>query len=187
MLSIRTAEGRGDHVVVVGAGLAGLSAALHLAGRGREVTVVEREPWPGGRAGRRDIGGYRIDTGPTVLTMPDLIDEAFAAVGDSLSRRLDLLPVDPAYRALFADGAGIDVHTDAERMAASVREFAGPEAEAGYRGLRDWLDRLYRIEFAGFIAANFDSPLSMLTPQLARLAAIGGFRRWETMVKRYIS
>src|ERR1700761_4623813 len=70
----RTVRGKTDHVVVVGAGFAGLSAALHLAGRGREVTVVEREDWPGGRAGRRDIDGYRIDTGPTVLTMPDIID-----------------------------------------------------------------------------------------------------------------
>lgn len=184
---MRTVSGRTDRVVVVGAGFAGLAAALHLAGRGREVTVVEREPWPGGRAGRRDIGGYLIDTGPTVLTMPDLIDEAFAAVGESLSQRLDLLPVDPAYRAKFADGDGLDVHTDAERMAESVREFAGPQEAAGYRALRDWLDRLYRIEFDGFISANFDSPLSMLTPQLARLAGIGGFRRWETMVKRHIS
>ena len=65
----------------IGAGLAGLSAALHLAGRGRAVTVVERQPWPGGRAGRLDVDGYRIDTGPTVLTMPDIIDETFAAVG----------------------------------------------------------------------------------------------------------
>ncbi len=183
----RTVRGRTDHVVVVGAGFAGLAAALHLAGRGREVTVVEQHPWPGGRAGRRDIDGYLIDTGPTVLTMPDIIDETFAAVGDNRSRRVDLLPVDPAYRATFADGGGIDVHTDAEAMAAAVREFAGPAQEAGYRRLRDWLDRLYRTEFDGFISANFDSPLSLLNTRLARLAAIGGFRRWETMIKRHIS
>ncbi|BBN49385.1 hypothetical protein JPH1_38600 [Mycobacterium avium subsp. hominissuis] len=74
---MRTIEGSADHVVVIGAGLAGLSAALHLAGRGRAVTVVEREAWPGGRAGRRDIDGYQIDTGPTVLTMPDIIEDTF--------------------------------------------------------------------------------------------------------------
>lgn len=184
---MRTIEGRGDHVVVVGAGLAGLAAALHLAGRGRAVTVVEREPWPGGRAGRLDIDGYRIDTGPTVLTMPDIIDETFAAVGEQLRDRIQLLTVDPAYRAVFADGSALDVHSDADRMADAVAEFAGFAQAAGYRRLREWLTRLYRTEFDGFIAANFDSPLSLLTPQLARLTAIGGFRKWDRMVKRHIS
>jgi len=186
-MSMRTVRGRTDHVVVVGAGFAGLAAALHLAGRGREITVVERQPWPGGRAGRRDVDGYHIDTGPTVLTMPDIIDEAFAAVGETASERLELLPVDPAYRAMFADGSTIDVHSDADRMAAAVREFAGPRQADGYRRLRDWLNRLYRTEFDGFIAANFDSPFNLLNGQLARLAALGGFRRWDTMVKRHIS
>lgn len=184
---MHTVRGRTDRVVVVGAGFAGLSAALHLAGRGREVTVLEREAWPGGRAGRRDVDGYSIDTGPTVLTMPDIIDDVFAAVGETSARHLELLPVEPCYRAKFADGSQIDVHSDADRMAAAVEEFGGAREAAGYRALRDWLDGLYRTEFAGFIDANFDSPLSMLTPQLAKLAAIGGFRRWETMVRRHIS
>ncbi len=183
---MRTIEGRGDHVVVIGAGLAGLSAALHLAGRGRAVTVLEREPWPGGRAGRLDIDGYRIDTGPTVLTMPDIIDETFAAVGERLGDRMELLTVDPAYRAVFADGSSLDVHSDEDRMADAVAELAGFGQAAGYRRLRKWLTRLYRTEFDGFIAANFDSPLSLLTPQLAQLTAIGGFRKWDRMVRRYI-
>lgn len=184
---MRTIDGRTDHVVVVGAGLAGLSAALHLAGRGRAVTVVEREPWPGGRAGRLDIDGYRIDTGPTVLTMPDIIDETFAALGETRSNRLELSPVDPAYRAVFADGSALNVHSDADRMADAIADFAGSGQAAGYRRLRTWLTRLYRTEFDGFIGANFDSPLSLLTPRLAQLTAIGGFRRWDRMVKRHIS
>ncbi|MCB1262774.1 MAG: FAD-dependent oxidoreductase, partial [Acidimicrobiales bacterium] len=119
---MRTVPGPTDHVVVVGAGLSGLSAALQLAGRGRQVTVVERYGFPGGRMGQADVRGYRIDTGPTVLTMPDIIEEAFAAVGASMADRLDLAPVDPAYRASFADGSSLDVHTDAEAMTAAVEE-----------------------------------------------------------------
>ena len=176
-----------DQVVVVGAGLAGLSAALHLAGRGRDVTVVERESWPGGRAGRLDVGGYRLDTGPTVLTMPDIIDDTFAAVGETTSGRIDLRTVDPAYCAQFADGSSLHVHSDVDQMANAIEEFADADQAAGYRKLRDWLTRLYRTEFDGFIARNFDSPLSMVNPQLARLAAIGGFRKWDTMVKRHIT
>jgi phytoene desaturase len=184
---MRTVPGPSDRVVVVGAGFAGLAAALHLAGRGREVTVVERENWPGGRAGRLDVDGYRLDTGPTVLTMPDIIDETFAAVGETSSARMDLLDVDPAYRAQFADGSSIDVHSDADRMTTAIEEFAGAKQAAGYRELRDWLTRLYQTEFDGFIARNFDSPLSLLNPQLAKLAAIGGFRKWDAMVKRHIT
>jgi phytoene desaturase len=184
---MRRVPGPNSRVVVVGAGLAGLSAALHLAGRDREVTVVERENWPGGRAGRIDVDGYQLDTGPTVLTMPDIIDEAFAAVGESRSARLDLMTVEPAYRAYFADDSRLDVHSDADLMADTIRDFAGAKQAAGYRKLRDWLTRLYRTEFDGFIAENFDSPLSLLNPQLARLTALGGFRKWDTMVNRHIS
>lgn len=184
---MRTVGGRTDRVVVVGAGLSGLSAALQLAGRGRAVTVVERETFPGGRMGRLDIDGYRLDTGPTVLTMPDIIDDAFAAVGDSMTDRLELHRVDPAYRASFADGSGLHVHTDPAAMAAEIEGFAGRDAADGYLRLRDWLTRLYQAEFDGFIAANFDSPLSLVTPQLARLAALGGFRRWDRVVRRFVT
>ncbi|MGZ8803634.1 MAG: phytoene desaturase family protein [Mycobacterium sp.] len=184
---MRTVTGCTDRIVIVGAGLAGLSAALHLAGRGRHVTVVERGTHPGGRVGRADISGYRLDTGPTVLTMPDIIDDTFAAVGESTAARLDLMPVLPAYRASFSDGSSLDVHSDPAAMTAEIERFAGPKEAQGYARLRQWLTRLYQLEFDGFIAANFDSPLSLLTPQLAQLAAIGGFRRWEPMVRRFIS
>ncbi|KUI18760.1 phytoene dehydrogenase [Mycobacterium sp. GA-1285] len=184
---MRIVGGRTDHVVVVGAGLSGLSAALQLAGRGRTVTVLERGRHPGGRVGRLDVDGYRLDTGPTVLTMPDIIDDAFAAVGETTADRLELINVDPAYRASFADGSSLHVHADADAMAAEIEGFAGRDQADGYLRLRNWLTKLYRVEFDGFIAANFDSPLSLLTPQLARLTAIGGFRRWDRMVRRFIS
>ena len=138
-------------------------------------------------AGRLDVGGYRFDTGPTVLTMPDLVAEALAAVGENLTDRLDLVGLDPAYRAAFADGSTLDVHTDADAMTAAVREFAGPAEAAGYQRLRAWLTELYQQEFGQFIAANFDSPLSLVTPALARLVALGAFRRLEPAIGRFIS
>ncbi|WKV76482.1 phytoene desaturase family protein [Streptomyces sp. PCS3-D2] len=179
-------SGRTDHVVVVGAGLAGLSAALHLLGAGRRVTVVEREELPGGRAGRLLRGGYRIDTGPTVLTMPGLAEEAFAAVGERLDRWVELIPLHPAYRASFADGSTLDVHTEGEAMAAAVERFAGAGEAAGYLRLRAWLERLYRVQMRRFIDANFDSPLDLLTGDLARLAALGGFGRLDRRIARFL-
>jgi len=184
---VRTVQGPTDHVVVVGAGLAGLCAALHLLGAGRRVTIVERETHPGGRAGRMDLpGGYRVDTGPTVLTMPGLLDEALHAVGDSLQNRLDLVRLDPAYRTVFADGSTIDVHDDPDAMEAEVRKVCGPEAALGYRDLRTWLTELYRTEIDTFIGANLDSPFSLVGPDLLRLATLGGFGRLGPRIARHL-
>ena len=184
---MRTVSGRTDRVVVVGAGLAGLSAALHLAGRGRRVELLERERVPGGRAGRVDMLGYRVDTGPTVLTMPDILERTFAAAGARMSDHVELLPVDPAYRAVFADGSSLAVHSDAAAMTEEIRAFSGAADAAGYQRLRAWLTELYRVEFDRFIAANLDSPLSLLAPELARLVAMGAFGRLDRAIGRFLS
>ncbi|MFD3540220.1 phytoene desaturase [Streptomyces sp. NPDC058662] len=184
---MRTITGRTDHVVVVGAGLAGLSAALHLLGANRRVTLVERDPVPGGRAGLIERGGYRFDTGPTVLTMPHLLEEAFAAVGEKMSDRLTLHPLHPAYHARFADGSSLDIHTGAEAMETEIERFAGARDAAGYRRLRRWLHELYHAQTGRFIESNFDSPLSLLHPDLARLAVLGGFGRLQPKIARFIT
>ncbi len=118
--------------------------------------------------------------------MPDLADEPFAAVGDSLRKRVELVELHPAYRARFADGSSLDVHTRAEAMAAEVEQFAGAREAAGYLRLRDWLERLYRAQMRRFIDANFDSPLGLLHPDLARLAALGGFGRLDARVGSFL-
>ena len=84
-----------------GPGLGGLSAACHLAGAGYDVTVVEAAGAPGGRAGLLERGGYRFDTGPTVLTMPHLVERCFHAAGVEMHDLLRLAPVDPMYRAVL--------------------------------------------------------------------------------------
>lgn len=182
---MRTVGGRTDRVVVVGAGLGGLACALHLAGSGRQVTVLEREPVPGGRAGRLSIDGYEFDTGPTVLTMPDLIAEALGAVGEELSDWLDLTPVDPAYRAYYPDGSTLDVITDRARMAAEISRVCGPREADGYLRFVDYARDLWQLERADFIDRNLDSPADLLTANLLRLITAGAFRRLQTKIDQF--
>jgi len=188
----RTVRGRTDHVVVVGAGLGGLSAAMRLAGAGRRVTVLEREAVPGGRAGQRVLaapdgaGDYRFDTGPTVLTMPDLIADCFDSLGEDLADWLDLRPVSPLYRAEYADGSSLDVHADTDRMAEEIAALCGGDEAAGFRRYVDFVSRVYRYEMRDFIDRNIDSPLDLVTANLARLVAAGGFRRLAPKVGQYL-
>ncbi len=191
---MRTVTGPSERVLVVGAGLSGLSAALHLLGAGRRVTVLERDAEPGGRMGILDGPGYRIDSGATVLTMPELIDEALAAVGltrEDTEPAVRLSRLDPAYRARFADGTVLDVHSDPAAMTAEIARVFG-EAEAdGYLRLRDWLARMFTAEFDRFLDSGFDSPLDLVgspaaVADLARVTALGGFGRLGTQVARRI-
>ncbi len=183
---MRTVTGPTERVVIVGAGLAGLSAALRLAGAGREVTVVERESIPGGRAGLIEDSGYRFDTGPTVLTMPDLIADAFDCVGENMSDWLQLDPIDPLYRAFYPDGSQLDVKAEPQAMAEEIRRVIGPEEAAGYLKYVDFVSDLYRYEMKDFIDRNIDSPFDLVTPDLARLVALGGFRKLAPKVRQYL-
>jgi phytoene desaturase len=184
---LRTVPGRTDRVVVVGAGLAGLSAALRLRGAGREVTVLERGPGPGGRAGVRTRAGYTLDTGPSVFTAPELLADTFAAVGERMADRLTLLPLDTTYRAQFADGSHLDVHADRSAFAAEVERLCGPgEAAALHRYLDD-LAELYRLQLRTFIDRNLDSPLDLLGPELLALVRRGGFRRLSSHVAGFFT
>ncbi|MEI6361011.1 MAG: phytoene desaturase family protein [Actinomycetes bacterium] len=188
---MRTVKGPTDTVVVVGAGLAGLSAAMRLAGAGRQVTLLERESVPGGRAGRLSIpaagGTYEFDTGPTVLTMPDLIADAFDSIGESMEDWLTLEPISPLYRAFYPDGSVLDVHSDVDAMAEEIRTVIGPDEAAGYRRYVDFVSQLYRYEMNDFIDRNIDSPLDLLTRDLAKLVAIGGFRKLAPKVRQYMT
>jgi phytoene desaturase len=183
---MRTVAGPTDRVVVVGAGLAGLSAALRLAGAGRDVTVLEREAGPGGRAGIWSHQGYTFDTGPTVLTMPELLDGAFACVGQAMGDHLELIRLDPVYRGLFPDGSVLDVRPGVDAMAEQLEQVCGAQESDGYRRFAAFASRLYAIEMQSFIDRNIDGPLGLLTPDLARLIALGGLRRLAPKVGAYL-
>ena len=179
-------KGPTDHVVVVGAGLAGLSAALRLAGAGRKVTVVERESVPGGRNGLLNKSGYSFDTGPSVLTMPDLIADALACVGEDIKDWLDLIPLKPLYRAFYDDGSQLDVHSDTNQMREEIAKTISPAEAVGYGKYVDFVTKLYKYEMKDFIDRNIDSPLNLLTPNLARLIALGGFRKLSPKVNQFL-
>jgi phytoene desaturase len=185
MNAVRTVTGPTDRVVVVGAGLAGLSCALYLAAAGREVTVVEREPIPGGRAGRLTVDGYEFDTGPTVLTMPELIAEPLNAVGENLEDWLDLTPLDPAYRSYYPDGSTLDVRTDTARMAAEVSRVCGPREADGYLRFVDYARKLWELERHAFIDKNLDTPLDLVNLNLLKLLGMGGFGRLQPKIDQF--
>ena len=177
-------------VVVVGAGLSGLSAACHLVGAGHDVTLVERDAQPGGRAGTITDGPYRFDTGPVVMTMPGLLDDALAAAGatrDSVG--LTMTRLDPAYRAVYADGTELHVRGSTEATRAEIATVCGADQAGSFDRFVDWLERLYELEMGTFIARNYDSPAQLMArPGAAwRLLREGGLGRLEAAVRRYFS
>ncbi|MEO1058986.1 MAG: phytoene desaturase family protein [Actinomycetota bacterium] len=165
------------NTVVIGAGLAGLSAAAHLRGAGHGVTILERESIPGGRAGLIERDGFRLDNGPTVLTMPGLLSDAFAAADASMDDFITVKPVDPMYRAVYADGSELFVRHGREAMAGEIEQFANRHEADAFLRFCDWLEQLYTAELDAFIDANFNSPLDLLKPWRAGLSLVrlGGF------------
>jgi phytoene desaturase len=183
---MRTVKGPKEKIVIVGAGLAGLSAAIRLIGAGRDVTILERESVPGGRNGLLEKSGYSFDTGPTVLTMPSLIEDVLSTVGENMNDWLELMPLRPLYRAFYSDGSTLDVHSNTEEMEAEIARVIGGDEANGYRKYVEFVTKLYKYEMNDFIDKNIDSPLDLLTPNLARLIAIGGFRKLAPKVSQFL-
>ena len=121
-------------MAVVGGGLGGLASACVLAARGHSVTLCDKNPWIGGKAAVLQEGGFRFDMGPTILTVPRVLDRIFSEAGRDLNTYLDLRRLDPQWRCFFDDGARIDLVENVEQMAAAMDRFApGTGAGAGYR------------------------------------------------------
>jgi phytoene desaturase len=173
--------------VVVGAGLAGLGCAIHLAAAGRDVLVVEAADVPGGCCGSVSVNGYRFDTGPSVLTMPQVIRATVGAAGEELDDWLPLAELDPYYRISFHDGSRLDVVPGAARMAAAVQRLAGPDEAGRYLAFRAHLERMFEAEWGQFIAGNQGRLRDLARPAaLLRLATLGGFRRMERLVAAWL-
>ena len=113
-----------SRVVVIGAGVGGLAAAIRLAHAGHVVTVLEQAALPGGKCGRVAAGGFSWDSGPSLLTMPWVFEALFADTGAPLREELELLAVEPVTRYRFADGSGVDLSADPARSVEALEAWS---------------------------------------------------------------
>ena len=128
--------------VVVGSGFGGLAAAIRLAAAGHDVTVLEKRDRIGGRAYQYQIEGFRFDGGPTVLTAPFMFEELFALAGETMSDHVELMPLDPFYRAFDVRGEHLDYWSDPARMRAEVAA-RSPGDVAGYERLGQRISAIF--------------------------------------------
>ena len=156
MKNPRHSSGR---VIVIGAGIGGLAAALPLVHRGFDVTILERQSVPGGKM--RQVNG--VDAGPTVLTMLDVFEALFDNVGATLGDHVTLIPQDILARHWWPDSGPLDLYADATRSADAIGAFAGPGAKSEFLAFSARAKRL----FDGFS----DPMMRQAEPSLAALSA----------------
>jgi 1-hydroxycarotenoid 3,4-desaturase len=145
---------RSSRVVVIGAGMGGLAAAIRLAQAGCTVTVVDAMAGPGGKMRTVPSVVGPVDAGPTVLTMRSVFDDLFALAGQRLDDHLTLIPQPILARHWWPDGSTLDLHADLEASAQAVNVFAGPKAEVQFRRF----DALTARAFALFEGPVMQSP-----------------------------
>lgn len=149
--------------IVIGGGIAGLATAALLADAGVTVTLYEKKPQLGGRAGKLETEGFTFDTGPSWYLMPEAFDRFFERLGTSTAKQLDLVDLTPAYRVFPENQAPFDIVTG------QVPElFESFEPGAGAK-LQDYLDRAsftYHVAINHFLYTTFSSPLPLLNREV---------------------
>ena len=166
--------------VVVGAGLGGLATALRLQVAGHDVTVVEQRERPGGRAYQLRDGGFTWDTGPSLITMPWVLEDTFAAGGLDLHAEVALRRLDPMYRIFWSGEAEhFDFVDDRDRLREQVAKFSSRDASR----VDAFLAALEPIYREGIVAAGRRPFLSLadfarLVPSMTRLGAIVPLHRF---------
>ncbi|MGQ0672637.1 MAG: 1-hydroxycarotenoid 3,4-desaturase CrtD [Hyphomicrobium sp.] len=160
---------RNSRVIIVGAGIGGLVAALELARRGLQVTVCERAARPGGKMRALYPGGSATDSGPTVFTMRWVFERIFDDAGVSLSNRVKLVPLDCLARHAWSDRDRLDLFADIGRSADAIGAFAGAGEANGYRAFMTRAKATYDTLEGPFMRSSQPTPVS-----LALSAGLGG-------------
>ena len=152
---------RSRHVAVIGAGMGGLAAALALAARGCRVTVLERAASPGGKLRQAMAGDAAVDAGPTVFTLPWVLEELFAEAGTSLAAHVVLHRAEVLARHAWGPGAKLDLFADIERSADAIGAFAGAAEARGYRAFCSRAGTVWTSLERDFIRAQRPSTLGL--------------------------
>jgi phytoene desaturase len=174
-------------VLVIGAGLGGIAAAARLARQGCAVTVLEKNPAPGGRCGRLVCDGHRFDVGPTLLLMPEVFAETYAALGERMEDHLDLRRVDPTYCVHFDDGTALSLTADLHALRSQV-EAIEPGSFAGVLRYLAEGQRHYNVALRQFVGREFGSFAEYVSPQnLWRvIVQLHALRRHYARMARYV-
>jgi phytoene desaturase len=167
-------------VVVVGAGLGGLSAAARLAAGGHSVTVLEQADGPGGKLGWYPRDGHAFDTGPSLLTLPDVYRDLFTATGGPLEDAVDLVRLDPAVAYRFADGTSLTVPGSAAAIPPALEDVLGGGAGAQWTALMDRAAAMWRISEEPFLRRPLQGAATLA--RLARSPAdVATIAPWQTL------
>jgi len=154
-------------VIVAGGGLGGLSAAIRLAADGFKVTLLEKNDRVGGKADFLRLGPYFFDTGPTLLTMPFVLEDLFSAAKLELRERLELIKIEPACRYFFPEGGVLDAWSDAERMEREISRFAPGDAGA-FSAFMKKARNIYEAAAPPFLYSAFSSASASETLRLLK-------------------
>jgi phytoene desaturase len=172
-------------IVIVGGGLGGLSAAIHLAARGRRVVLCEKNERVGGKLNIVAEEGYAFDTGPSLLTMPWVLRELFAVAGQRLEDELTLIQVEPTCRYRWPDGARFDSFQSLPLLIQEIARIE-PRDVAGFFRFMAYAERIYRAVAGPFLLHPFDGLRDLLTLATLHDAwAIDPFRTVDQAVRGF--
>lgn len=158
--------------IVIGAGMGGLAAAIELAARGWAVRVLEAAPEAGGKAGIAVVDGVEFDTGPSLLTLPGVLDDVLRAGGSSLADELELLPLTPAFRYLWPGGATLDMHPEPADTLASVRSALGGDAAEELARFLDYSRTIWDAAAPRFVFADAPTIFGVMRMGVSGMAAV---------------